>query len=349
MIRTQPPSKPVLIRGLERDAPAPRSASVVTLPERRQDSPRIVRVPARPAKAALRVVDGTPPPSNASVPAVLKPPAFTLAFAQRKLGSERYRLRRLIGQGGSGQVYLADDELLEMPVAIKMLDAALLSDPDAVKGFKREARLAMQLSHRHIVRLFNLERRGLNYFVIMEYVDGRSLRDVLHEYGKLTRESVRQVVEICADAVSHAHRHGVLHNDIKPDNLLLDSRGILKVIDFGIAQLKRARGRAAWLEGTPMYMSPEQIRGEPLDESSDQFALAVVAYELLVGSALFPAENDVEKHLAKRPSLTLAGIDARVADVLARAMHPARERRYASISDFSDAFCEALRTLPADN
>ena len=291
------------------------------------------------------------------------PPApqqpVTLEDYQARLGKDRYLLREIIAAGGIGCVFRADDELLGMPVAIKSLNPEIIADPECVEALKREARLAMQLAHPHVVRLFNLVETKAMCFLVMEYVDGKTFHNILAEHGKLALDTVAAVVQACADALSHAHRHGILHNDMKPGNIMHDSRGVVRVIDFGTAGLKQVRAAESLspdgsppgdeglseevrIEGTPDYMSPEQLRGEELDQRSDEFSLAVTAAEMLSGLRPFPRDISVDEHLERRGAPLLQDIPDAVRDVLARALQPDREQRWPSVPEFADAFAAAV-------
>jgi serine/threonine protein kinase len=152
--------------------------------------------------------------------------------------------------------------------------------------------------------------------------------------------TVSQIVYSAAAGLSHAHRHGVLHNDLKPDNLLLSDSGVLRIIDFGIACLKLKAGNSDYIEGTPVYMSPEQIRCEPLDVRSDVFGLGVVTCELLTGRPPFPAENDLQQ-AESRPPADLSALPQEVAAVLAKAVELDRTCRWDSVEAFAEAFAAA--------
>ncbi len=249
----------------------------------------------------------------------------------------RYKLLEILGEGGTGSVYRAHDELLDMPVAIKVLGSRFTRDALAVSTLKEEARIAMQLSHRHIVRLHNLQKAGKHYFLVMEYVEGRTFRDVLSLYGKLPLETVRQVVQVCADALSYAHRHGVLHKDLKPANILLSKDGVLKIIDFGVACLVHAQERSEHIVGTPIYMSPEQIRGETLDRRTDIYSLGIIIYQLLAGHPPFP-ELTMDLDLLARGTGPLLDVEPRLRTVLEKAVARRREERWESVMDFAEAF-----------
>lgn len=251
------------------------------------------------------------------------------------LGS-RYELKTLLGRGGTGAVYKAHDNLLDMPVAIKVLNHQATADLEAVRTLKEEARIAMQLSHRHIVRLHNLQKAGRHYFLVMEYVDGRTFREVLEIYGKLPFETVRQVIQVCADALSYSHRHNVVHKDLKPANIMLSRDGVLKIIDFGVACLLHAQRRSDIVVGTPIYMSPEQIRGEKVDARTDIYALGVIAYQLLTGHTPLP-ETTMDLERLEKGFGPLTDLTSPLREILEKAVAPRREDRWNAVWEFAQA------------
>jgi len=258
----------------------------------------------------------------------------------KKMLGTRYKLVEVIGEGGTGTVYKAEDLLLDMPVAIKVLGSKFTRDVTAVTTLKEEARIAMQLSHRHIVRLHNLQKTGKNYFLVMEYVEGRTFRDVLRMYGKLPLETVCQVVNVCADALAYAHRHGVLHKDLKPANLLLAKDGVLKIIDFGVACLIHAQKKSEHVMGTPVYMSPEQISGKTLDKRTDIYSLGIITHQLLTGHTPFP-EMTMDLDLLVKGVGPLTDLPDEIRPVIEKACERRRAERWQSIEEFAEAFTEA--------
>jgi serine/threonine-protein kinase len=253
----------------------------------------------------------------------------------------RYKIEEVIGSGGTGTVYKAFDTLLGMPVAIKVLSPTLAKDKEAIATLKEEARIAMQLSHRHIVRLHNLQTAGMTYYLVMEYVEGQTLRQAIQAYAKLPLDSVAQVVEVCADALSYAHRHGIVHKDLKPENLLLTEDGVLKIIDFGIAGLVKAQQAGGAVVGTPAYMSPEQIAGAALDARTDVFSLGVIVYELLTGCLPFRRDVTTEGIQEADGLADFKDLPVGIMEAVAKAMAPNREERWSSVDEFAHAFLKA--------
>jgi hypothetical protein len=241
----------------------------------------------------------------------------TRASLEHGLGTQ-YRLLRLLGRGGMGAVYLARDEALERLVAIKVLRTELAPTADGRERFRREARTAAQLSHPNIVPLLSFgEVDGLMYLV-MGYVQGEPLSARLRRDGRMEADEVRRVVADVAEALDYAHRNGVIHRDVKPDNILLDDEsGRAVLTDFGIAKALaggQTVTRVGVVVGTPQYMSPEQAGGrDTLDGRSDIYSLGVAAYAMLAGRPPFeggtPQDVLVKRLTAEAPSLAEVASD----------------------------------------
>jgi CheY-like chemotaxis protein len=210
--------------------------------------------------------------------------------------SGRYEILSVLGRGGMGVVYRARDRELNEDVALKAIRAEHLADTVAAERFKTEIRLARRISHRNVVRTHDLGEADGMLFVTMEYVRGIDVRELLTTRGKLGVASSIALARQFAEALAVAHSAGVIHRDVKPENALIDGDGVLKVMDFGIARLAEAttsRTQAGLIVGTPAYMAPEQLVGEEVDARADLYALGVVMYECLTGSAPFEAPSAV--------------------------------------------------------
>jgi len=206
--------------------------------------------------------------------------------------ADRYRLLRVAGAGGMATIYQAWDQRLERTVAVKVLHAHLADDPVLVRRFRTEARHVAALSHPHIVQVYD-QAIDPFVFMVMEYVDGPSLRSVLGRCGVLTPAQVLAVVAPIAAGLAHAHGAGIVHRDVKPENVLIARDGNPKVADFGIARVLAATAQTVGggLVGSVHYLSPEQVGGDGATPASDQYALGVVCYELLTGRHPLPAET----------------------------------------------------------
>jgi len=196
-----------------------------------------------------------------------------------------------------GMVYKARDRELAEDIAIKMLRGdAMGDDPTVVERFKTEIRLARRISHRNVVRTHDLGESGGAYYVTMEYVEGITVRDLIDMRGHLSVPSTLGIAQQLAASLQVAHEQGVIHRDIKPQNMLLDADGVLKVMDFGIARLTQSGStltQAGMVIGTPAYMSPEQLLAEDVDARSDLYAAGVVLYECLTGVLPFEAASPI--------------------------------------------------------
>ena len=207
-------------------------------------------------------------------------------LAAGELFAERYEIAELLGHGGMGAVYRARDLELDEDVAIKMLRPEFVADPESLERFKTEIKLARRISHPNVVRTHDFGETDGVRFLTMELVEGLTLRDLIDSRGQLGVSSVLAIAAQLAESLVIAHAQGVVHRDIKPQNLLLDEAGVLKVMDFGVACLSERSTtltQAGALVGTPAYMSPEQLIGEHVDERSDLYSVGVVLYECLSG------------------------------------------------------------------
>ncbi|HZR94842.1 MAG TPA: Stk1 family PASTA domain-containing Ser/Thr kinase [Gaiellaceae bacterium] len=217
----------------------------------------------------------------------------------------RYQVVRKLGAGGMANVYLAEDQELGRRVAIKILNERHANDEQFVERFRREAKNAAALSHPNIVSIYDRGEAEGTYYIAMEFLDGRSLKELIVSRGPapvtVAGEYARQILQ----ALRFAHRHGIVHRDIKPHNVLVDAEGRVKVTDFGIARAGTSQmTEAGSIVGTAQYLSPEQARGSAVDQRSDVYSLGIVLYELLTGTVPFTGDTPVEiamKHLSTLP------------------------------------------------
>jgi len=265
----------------------------------------------------------------------------------------RYELEQLVDQGGMSSVYRGRDRLLERNVALKVLHPHFLDDAEYVERFRREARAAAQLSHPHIVTVIDRGSADGNQFIVFEYVDGENLKQLVERAGPLSVERTLELGIEIADALAFAHAHGLVHRDVKPQNVLIDAAGSAKVTDFGIARsldVERGVTQTGTVLGTSNYLSPEQAEGRPVTPASDIYSLGVVLYEMLTGEVPFRGDNLVVvamKHVTETPpSLRLHRPDLppRLARAVERALEKDPARRFPSM----DAFADELRRCRDD-
>ena len=220
---------------------------------------------------------------------------------------QRYELLERVGGGGMADVYKAQDRLLDRPVAVKILHAQFQSDEEFIEKFHREAQAAARLSHPNIVNIYDVGASGDDHYIVMEYVPGRTLKELIQQRGHLAPEEALTITGEIAEALAHAHAHGLVHCDIKPHNILMINGQTAKVADFGIARAvtESTMTYSGNVIGSVHYFSPEQAKGTMITPKSDVYSLGVVLYEMLTGELPFTGENPVSiamKHLQDEPT-----------------------------------------------
>jgi serine/threonine-protein kinase len=265
----------------------------------------------------------------------------------------RYRIQRKLGAGGMADVYLAEDQELGRRVAIKILNDRHANDDQFIERFRREAKNAAALNHPNIVSIYDRGNAEDTYYIAMEFLDGRSLKELIVGRGaapvNVAIEYTRQILS----ALRFAHRHGIVHRDIKPHNVLVDGEGRLKVTDFGIARAGTSQmTETGSIVGTAQYLSPEQAQGTEVDQRSDLYSLGIVLYELLTGKTPFEGDTPVEiamKHLSnapKPPSKLRPDIPPELDMVVLRALAKSPDDRYQSADEMEADLERVARGAP---
>jgi serine/threonine-protein kinase len=284
------------------------------------------------------------------------PPAG--APGERRIG--KYIIKRELGRGGMGAVYLAEQPGLGREVAIKELVPSAAADPTALKRFLQEAQVMARTSHPNLVQVHDLEQIGAANYIVLEFVRGKSLRDWLNR-GDIPMPQVFAVMHGVLQALDYAHRHAIVHRDMKPENVLLSDEGAVKVADFGIARLTddsvgpgQTATKTGTTVGTPQYMSPEQVASSKVDGRSDLYSAGIMFYELIVGQPPFTAsEADgpftlMAKHVQappKPPSVHRPGLDMRLEEVILKSLSKRPEERYQSGQEFDEAMSKVADRL----
>jgi serine/threonine protein kinase len=271
----------------------------------------------------------------------------------RRVTGSRYKVLRRLGGGGMASVYVAEHSHLERPVVLKVLHGHLAKDPEMLERFRREARAASQLVHPHIVPIFDAGDADGVLYTVMPYMLGGSLADRIGR-GPQPGIEVASVVAQAATALDYAHRRGIVHRDVKPDNVLFDEDGNALVTDFGIAEARfhgrlTASGRAM---GTPHYMSPEQAMGKLVDGRADVYSLGIVMYEGLVGFPPFdgPDAFAVGYKQVHEPAVSVVQVNSEIApalgEIVMRCLTKPPADRYARANDLADALISWLASVP---
>jgi serine/threonine protein kinase len=303
-------------------------------------------------EATMRLipVQHVPPPAASAAPAAPAEPAAPPSPAtERRIG--KYLIKRELGRGGMGAVYLAEQPGLGREVAIKELILSAVADPTALKRFMQEAQVMARTSHPNLVQVHDLEQIGDANYIVLEFVRGKSLRDRINQ-GTLPLPQTFAVMHGVLQALDYAHKHAIVHRDMKPENVLMSEEGDVKVADFGIARLTDDSGagstatKTGTTVGTPQYMSPEQVASSKVDGRSDLYSAGIMFYELVVGQPPFTAsESDgpftlMAKHVQappKPPSVHRPGLDMGLEEIILKSLSKRPEERYQSGQEFDDA------------
>ena len=258
----------------------------------------------------------------------------------------KYKIERMVGKGGMGAVFLAQDLTLDREVAIKVLPPDISQDPKVIQRFQQEAKTAAKLDHTNIIPIYRVESEGgLNYFV-MKYIAGTSLEDVLERKEPLSSEYIQRVLWEAACALGHAHQRGIVHRDVKPANIMFDHDGRVMLTDFGISKaLQAASGftGTGMIIGTPHYMAPEQAKGQQVDGRADQYSMGVVGYRMITGQLPFGGDSVhtiLYKHIfepAPRTSSIRADMPPHLSEAISRALAKEVDQRYATMEEFATA------------
>jgi serine/threonine-protein kinase len=257
--------------------------------------------------------------------------------------NDRYELHRRLARGGMADVYLARDLLLDRPVAVKVLFPEYAKEETFVERFRREAQAAANLSHPNIVAIYDWGQQSGTYFIVMEYIEGRSLAEILRTEGPLHPTRSAEIAADVASALGFAHRNGVVHRDVKPGNVMIGPQGQVKVADFGIAQAV-AGGLSSLTQtgsvmGTATYFSPEQAQGKTVDPRSDLYSLGCVLYEMVAARPPFQGDTPVAiayKHVQEQPippSAVGIAVPAPLEAIVMKLLHKSPADRYASAED----------------
>ena len=262
--------------------------------------------------------------------------------------ADRYEVVAQLGTGGTSAVYKVWDRLPKEMIALKIIDAVAAENPTMLDYFKRELSVARKLAHRNVVRIYDLgEHRG-QFYISMEYIEGRTLAALLTQRNRLNTTQFLVIFDQLCDGLAYVHSRGVIHRDIKPHNIMADKDGTLKLMDFGLARSVSSRPTMGIAVGTPAYMSPEQIMGQPLTNSSDIYSCGAMFFEMLTGTRPLAAMGWADRCTAKPPAFPpdVTGIPAEVIDAIRKCMEPDAANRFQSVEDLVAATKRADQPKP---
>jgi serine/threonine-protein kinase len=271
-----------------------------------------------------------------------------------KVFGGRYEIIERIGSGGMAIVYKAKDLLLNRIITIKVLREQFAADEDFVRRFRREAQSAASLSHTNIVSIYDVGKDGETEYIVMEYIEGNNLKEIIRNYAPLSTEQALNLGIQIAEAIRHAHEHHIIHRDIKPHNILVTPDGRVKVTDFGIARAVSAATmtHTGDIVGSVHYLSPEQARGVQTNEQTDVYSLGIILYELLTGKVPYDGETPIAialKHLQEEavpPSKLNPRVNPALENVVLRAIAKAPEQRYSTAKEILQDLHKVQSGLP---
>jgi len=266
----------------------------------------------------------------------------------------RYQVIEELGKGGMGRVYKVFDEKIKEKVALKLLKPEISTDEAAIERFSNELRLSRKISHRHVCRMFDLGEVDGTHYITMEYVSGEDLKSILRMMGPMSAGKVVLIAKQVCEGLAEAHRLGVVHRDLKPQNLMIDREGNVRIMDFGIARSLKVKGLtgAGVVIGTPEYMSPEQIEGQDVDNRSDIYSLGIILYEMMTGRV--PFEGDTFLSIAvkqktvqpRNPRELNAQIPEDLNRLILHCLEKDRDRRYQKVEDIQAELAKIEKGIP---
>jgi len=255
--------------------------------------------------------------------------------------ASRYHIYEELGKGGMGRVYKALDKEIEEKVALKLLNPDIAADIRTIERFRNELKTARQISHKNVCRMYHFGKDEGAFYITMEYVRGEDLKSMIRMMSRLSPGQTVSIAKQVCEGLAEAHRLGVIHRDLKPQNIMIDRDGNVKIMDFGIARSLKAKGitGAGIMIGTPEYMSPEQVEGKDADESSDIYALGIILYEMLTGRVPFEGETPLSVALKQKTELPEdpGKINPQIPDdlrrLILRCLEKEKENRYQKVDE----------------
>ena len=294
-----------------------------------------------------------PPTEEISVPTeTLEEPREELTTGSTFAG--RYQIIEELGKGGMGKVYKALDKEIDGKVALKLIKPEVAADKNTIKRFRNELKMARDIAHKNVCRMYDLNKEEGTYYITMEYVSGEDLKSFIRRSGQLAVGTTLRIAKEVCEGMSEAHKLGVVHRDLKPSNIMIDKEGNARIMDFGIARSITGKGitGAGVMIGTPEYMSPEQVEGKEVDQRSDIYSLGVILYEMVTGRVPFEGDTPLSiavKHKTetpKEPRELNTQIPEDLSKVILRCMEKDKEKRYQSAEEVRSELTRIEKGIP---
>jgi len=305
-------------------------------------------------KCATPLTSGTGPAAGAKQAFTKTFLPFPAEFARGSVVADRYEVIEELGQGGMGKVYKVFDRKINDVVALKLIRPEISLSEKAVERFKNELRIARKIGHRHVCRMYDVGEEGFSHFITMEYVPGEDLKAFIRRSGQITPSKAVSLAQQVAEGLAEAHRLGVVHRDLKPQNIMIDKQGNARIMDFGIARIQEEEGLTGTgaIIGTPEYMSPEQAELKEVDPRTDIYALGVVLFEMVTGRVPFEGETPLSIALKHRsvppqnPRELNPHIPPALAEVILKCLAKDRSKRYQTSEELTADLGSAGQGLP---
>jgi serine/threonine protein kinase len=298
---------------------------------------------------------GTPLPDmkDIQVTETIETPKEELTTGSTYAG--RYQIIEELGKGGMGRVYKVFDKEVSAKIALKLIKPEIASDQKTIERFRNELKVAREISHKHVCRMFDLGKEEGTYYITMEFVSGENLKSFIRRSGFLSIGKAISIANQVCEGLSEAHRLGIVHRDLKPQNIMIDKEGNARIMDFGIARSMQTKGitGSGVMIGTPEYMSPEQVEGKEVDQRSDIYSLGVILYEMLIGRVPFEGDTPLSvalKHKVETPEgprgLNVS-IPESLESIILRCLEKSKENRFQNTEDLMKALTNIEEAIPS--